>query len=130
MNENANINISTRIVQISLLSVGAIALFGGTLQMILGQPNTTPRLDNIHRFMAGVYLSMGMISIWTAWTVRIQSTLIYLIALGVFLGAVGRLVSIAAVGLPEPASVWIGYLVPELVFPPAIIIAQIIRSRK
>ena len=38
MNENANMNLSTRIVQISLLSVGAIALFGGTLQMILGQP--------------------------------------------------------------------------------------------
>ncbi|HNI26997.1 MAG TPA: DUF4345 domain-containing protein, partial [Leptospiraceae bacterium] len=110
--------------------VGAIALFGGTLQMILGQPNTTPRLDNIHRFMAGVYLSMGMISIWTAWTVRTQSTLIYLIALGVFLGAVGRLVSIAAVGLPEPASVWIGYLVPELVFPFIILAAQTVRNRK
>ena len=130
MNENANINLSTRIVQVSLFLVGAIALFGGTLQMILGQPNTTPRLDNIHRFMAGVYLSMGMISIWTAWTVRTQSTLIYLIALGVFLGAVGRLVSIAAVGLPEPASVWIGYLVPELVFPFIILAAQTVRNRK
>lgn len=123
-------NLSTRIVQISLFSVGAIALFGGTLQMILGQPNTTPRLDNIHRFMAGVYLSMGMISIWTAWTVRTQSILIYLIALGVFLGAVGRLVSIAAVGLPEPASVWIGYLAPELIFPLIILIAQTVRNRK
>ncbi|HMV77196.1 MAG TPA: DUF4345 domain-containing protein [Leptospiraceae bacterium] len=123
-------NLSTRIVQVSLFLVGAIALFGGTLQMILGQPNTTPRLDNIHRFMAGVYLSMGMISIWTAWTVRTQSTLIYLIALGVFLGAVGRLVSIAAVGLPEPASVWIGYLVPELVFPFIILAAQTVRNRK
>lgn len=130
MNENANMNLSTRIVQVSLFLVGAIALFGGTLQMILGQPNTTPRLDNIHRFMAGVYLSMGMISIWTAWTVRTQSTLIYLIALGVFLGAVGRLVSIAAVGLPEPASVWIGYLVPELVFPFIILAAQTVRNRK
>jgi len=130
MNENANMDLSTRVVQISLLLVGAIALFGGTLQMILGQPNTTPRLDNIHRFMAGVYLSMGIICTWTAWTVRIQSTLIYLISLGVFLAAGGRLVSIAIVGLPEPAPVWIGYLIPELVFPLIIIIAQIIRSRK
>ncbi len=130
MNENTNKQLSTRVVQISLLLVGAIALFGGTLQMILGQPNTTPRLDNVHRFMAGVYLSMGIISIWTAWTVRAHSILIYLIALGVFLGAVGRLVSIAIVGLPEPAPVWIGYLVPELVFPLIIVGAQIIRSRK
>ena len=24
--------------------------------MVLGQPNTSPRLDNVHRFMAGVWL--------------------------------------------------------------------------
>ena len=65
--------------------------------------------------MAGVYLSMGFIAAWTAITIRQQGTLVYLIALGVAMAAVGRLVSIAQVGLPEPANVWIGYLVPELV---------------
>ena len=50
-----------RIVQISLLLVAGIAIPGGTLQMYLGQPETGPRLDNIHRFMAGVYLSTGFI---------------------------------------------------------------------
>lgn len=45
------------IVQICLFLVSAIAIFGGSLQMYLGQPDTSPRLDNVHRFMAGVYLS-------------------------------------------------------------------------
>ncbi len=82
-----------------------------------GQPDTTPRLDNVHRFMAGVYLATGIICLWAALTVRQQGTLVYLLALGVFLGGVGRLVSISLVGLPEPAAVWLGYLTPELLLP-------------
>ena len=104
-----------RIVQLCLLLVAAIT--GGALQMALGQPDTSPRLDNIHRFMAGVYLSTGVISLWAALTVRRQGTLVLLIALGVLLAGIGRLVSIAQVGLPEPAALWLGYLVPELLLP-------------
>jgi hypothetical protein len=104
-------------VQVCLFLVAAIAIFGGSLQMILGQPDTSPRLDNVHRFMAGVYLSTGVISLWAAITVRQQGTLVYLLALGVLLAGVGRLVSISKVGLPKPAAVWLGYLVPELLIP-------------
>ncbi|MGH9437266.1 MAG: DUF4345 family protein [Terriglobia bacterium] len=105
------------IVAVCLFIVAAIALFGGTLQMVLGQPQTSPRLDNVHRFMAGVYFSTGLIALWAALTVRQQSFLVYLIALGAFLGAVGRLLSISKVGLPKPAAVWLGYLITELVLP-------------
>ncbi len=113
-----------RVVQVCLFLVAAISIFGGTLQMFLGQPDTTPRLDNVHRFMAGVYLSMGFISAWTAVTIRQQGTLVYLIALGVAMAAVGRLVSMSQVGLPEPAAAWIGYLVPELVVPIILVLAH------
>lgn len=113
-----------RIVQVCLVIVAAIALSGGTLQMVLGQPETSPRLDNVHRFMAGVYFSMGVICVWAAFTVRQQKTLVYLIAFGVAMGAVGRLVSINLVGMPEPASLWLGYLMPELVLPVVMALAQ------
>jgi hypothetical protein len=108
---------SQRVVQVCLFIVAAIAVFGGSLQMMLGEPEVSARLDNVHRFMAGVYLSMGFISLWAAVTVRRQDTLVYLIALGVLMAGVGRLVSISQVGLPEPAAVWLGYLIPELVLP-------------
>lgn len=89
---------SQRIVQVCLFLVAAIAMFGGTVQMVLGQPETTPRLDNVHRFMAGVYFATGVISFWTAMTIRRQSTLVFLLAFGVLMAGIGRLVSAALPG--------------------------------
>lgn len=105
------------VVRICLFLVAAIAMAGGALQMVLGQPSTEPRLDNVHRFMAGVYFSTGLINLWAAITIRQQGTLIYLLAFGVLLAGIGRLVSIRKVGLPKPAAVWLGYLIPELLLP-------------
>ena len=113
----APLTVSQIIVQVCLFLVAAIAVFGGSLQMYLGQPDTSPRLDNVHRFMAGVYLSTGVICLWAAITVRQQGVLVYLLALGVLLAGIGRLVSISKVGLPKPSTVWLGYLIPELLIP-------------
>lgn len=122
--------IDQRIVQVCLFLVAAIALVGGSLQLLTGQPETTPRLDNVHRFMGGVYLSMGVISFWAAVTVRQQKTLIYLIAFGLLMAAIGRLLSMSKVGLPEPAGLWLGYLIPELVFPVVIAAAHWSANRR
>jgi hypothetical protein len=112
------------VVQVCLFLVAAIAMFGGTLQFLRGQPQTTPQLDNVHRFMAGVYFSTGLICLWAALTIRQQGTLVYLLALGVLAAGTGRLVSIAKVGLPKPAAVWLGYLIPELLLPVVIAVAH------
>lgn len=105
------------IVRLCLFAFAAIGMFGGALQFWLGQPDTTPRLDNVHRFMAGVYFSTAVICAWAAWTIREQGTLVWLLAAGVFLAGCGRLYSMAKVGLPEPHAVWLGYLAPELLLP-------------
>ena len=115
---------SQRVVQVCLFILAAIAMSGGTLQMVLGQPDTIPRLDNVHRFMAGVYLSTGVIALWAAITVRKQGTLVYLMAFGILLAAIGRLVSISKVGLPEPHALWLGYLIPELLLPVVMVLAH------
>ena len=65
---------SQRVVQVCLFLVAAIAVFGGSLQMYLGEPEVSAHLDNVHRFMAGVYLSTGLISFWAAITIRRQGT--------------------------------------------------------
>jgi len=122
--------LSQRIAQICLYLFAGIAIFGGILQMYLGEPDTTPRLDNIHRFLAGVYLACGFICFWTARTVRKQNTLVFLIAFASLLGATGRLISISKVGLPEPSTPWIIYVVVELAVPAIIIISQVITNRK
>lgn len=129
MSSNAPMPASQRVVQICLFLVAAIAVLGGALQMYLGQPETSPRLDNVHRFMAGVYFSTGLINLWAAITIRRQGTLVYLLALGVLFAGIGRLVSISHVGLPEPAAVWLGYLVPELLLPVVIAVAHTVTNR-
>jgi len=124
MSPDAPLNAGQLVVQLCLFVVAAIAMSGGALQMFLGQPDTSPRLDNVHRFMAGVYFSTGLINLWAALTIRQQGLLIYLLALGVLLAGVGRLVSIAKVGLPKPTAVWLGYLIPELTLPVIIVVAH------
>jgi hypothetical protein len=114
---DAPLAVSQIVVQVCLFIIAAIALTGGALQFVLGQPDTSPRLDNVHRFMAGVYFSTALIALWAGLTIRRQDTLVYPLALGVLLAGIGRLVSIAKVGLPKPAAVWLGYLVPELLLP-------------
>ena len=94
--------------------------------MFLGQPDTSPRLDNVHRFMAGIYLGTGFIALWAATTIRRQDELVFLLALGVMLAGIGRLVSISQVGLPQPAALWLGYLIPELVVPVVIVLSQLV----
>ena len=121
---------SQRIVQVCLFLIAAISIAGGITQMYLGQPDTTPRLDNIHRFMAGVYVSAGVLGWWAGITIRNHRMLPYFLALMAFMGGVGRIVSIAQVGIPEPAGLWIGYLVPELLLPCVIVAAQVITNRK
>jgi hypothetical protein len=105
--DEAALSTSQIIVQVCLFLVAAIAMFGGALQMALGQPDTT-----------------GVIALWAALTIRQQGFLIYLLALGVLLAGVGRLVSITKVGLPKPTGVWVGYLIPELVLPVIIAVAH------
>jgi hypothetical protein len=121
---------SQRAVQICLFLLAAIGLLGGTLQMSLGQPETTMRLDNVHRFLAGIYLGCGIIALWAAITIRQQGALIYLIALAVCLGAIGRMISMAKVGVPDPPALWFGYAASELVLPLIIVVAHALKRRR
>ena len=122
--------VSQRIVQVCLFLIAAVAIAGGITQMYLGQPDTTPRLDNIHRFMAGVYLSGGVLGWWAGITIRNHRMLPYFLALMAFMGGIGRFISIIQVGIPEPAGLWIGYMVPELLLPCVIVAAQVVTNRK
>ena len=127
MNENNKFSFAQRIIQICLFLLALITLYGGALQMYLGEPETTARLDNIHRFMAGVYLSMGPLAIWAAITIRKQNELIYFLSFSVFMAGIGRLISMSIVGLPS--KIFLIYLIPELIFPIIMTVSQIIINK-
>lgn len=128
MTENHKLFFNQRIIQGCLFMLAVIALFGGGLQMYLGEPEINPRLDNIHRFMAGVYFSMGPLAIWTAITIRKHNELIFFLAFSVFLAGIGRLISMSIVGIPE--DIFLIYLIPELSIPFIMIISQISLNKK
>jgi len=124
MNPEAALTAGQLVVRVCLSLFGAIGVVGGCLQFFLGQPDTSARLDNVHRFLAGIYFGTGLICLWAAFTVRQQGALVYLIALGIFVAGCGRLVSMRKVGVPEPRAVWLGYLAPELVLPLVMAVAH------
>lgn len=117
--------VSQRIAQICMFLFAAIALFGGVMQMLVGQPETTPRLDNIHRFLGGIYFGMGIICFWTGWTIKKQDTLVFLISLGAMVGGIGRMISIGTLGIPEPHALWLTYLGAEVIIPIIAMAAQL-----
>ena len=127
MNGNNKLSLAQRIIQTCLFLLALITLYGGALQIYLGEPETTARLDNIHRFMAGVYFSMGPLAIWAAITIRKQNELIYFLSFSVFMAGLGRLISMSIVGLPS--KIFIIYLIPELIFPIIMTVSQIIINK-
>ena len=108
MHDAGPLLLSQIVVRVCLFLAAAIPMFGGALQFFLGQPETAPRLDNVHRFMAGVYFSTGLICLWAGITIRQQGTLVYLLALGMLYDRVAGIlwlhrfidgVAAAAIGL-------------------------------
>ena len=92
--------------------------------MYKGDP-CSPRVDNIHRFLGGIYFSFGVIAVWMAKTIQVQTTLIYLTSITIGIGAGGRILSIIDYGLPEPKIAFLAYVTSEIIFPIIIVIAQI-----
>ncbi|RMZ59751.1 DUF4345 domain-containing protein [Chryseobacterium nematophagum] len=92
-------------VQILLGLVSLICLLGG-LNLLRkgafaflpeGYP-PVPVLDNLMRFLSGIYFSMGFLLIWVVYTIHEHSTLIYFLGFVVMFSGMGRLLSYVKVG--------------------------------
>jgi len=81
-------------------------------------------LDNQLRYLAGVYFGTVTLTLWWAIPrIEARSEAVTIAAVGVFLGGIGRLVSIASVGMPGDPSMLVG-LVLELVVAPLLVLWQ------
>ncbi|MGW2699932.1 DUF4345 family protein [Streptomyces sp. NPDC001340] len=92
------------IVRVCLSLAAAIALGDGLQQLAQGGPADA---DDVHRVMAGVYIGWAPLFFWAAATIRRQGVLVYFLAVPIFLGGVGRLVSFSQYGIPSPAGVFL-----------------------
>ena len=93
------------ILRILLGLVTLICLAGGLNLMIKGAgsflPSTfqpQPVLDNLFRFLAGIYFGMGFLMSWVVIHFHDQNNLIYFVGLVVIFSGLGRLYSRIRVG--------------------------------
>jgi len=86
----------------------------------------TIELDNVYRFMSGLYLGVGIICLWMSFTMETQDVLVYLIALTIFLAGSGRIVSVSQKGVPNTKYYF--YFVAELILPIVIVFLQWYRN--
>jgi hypothetical protein len=92
-------------VQILLSLVALICLLGGMNLLLKGAhpflpENTPPQkiLDNLVRFLSGIYFSLGFLMVWVIFHTKQVTDLIYFIGIVVIFSGLGRLLSRVKVG--------------------------------
>ena len=94
-------------LQIFLWLFGATAIFIALLHVVLGPsviPGSVPvnaTMDSEDRFYATLFAAYGVALFWCARDLESRSREVYFLAATFFIGGLARLVSIAAVGLPN-----------------------------
>jgi hypothetical protein len=123
-----------RILQVILAIIGLIALITGALGIVAGMAtdfgdfygvSVSPHiegniiLDSNLRYFSGLWLGVGLILFWMIPSIERQKLVFRLVAGMIFIGGVGRVISILSFGVPSP--LFIAFVVLELLFPLLII---------
>jgi hypothetical protein len=110
-----------KFLQIYLGIFGITAILIATLHIVLGPaaiPGAIPvnaTMDSEDRFYATLFAAYGVAMLWCIKEIERKSQVVYFLALTFFVGGLARLVSMAAVGLPN--TFFIAMTVLELLIP-------------
>ena len=108
-------------LQVFLCLFGITAIFIASLHIVLGTsaiPGSIPvnaTMDSEDRFYATLFAAYGVALLWCTKDIERKSMVVYSLAVTFFIGGLARLVSIAAVGLPN--TFFIAMTVLELLIP-------------
>lgn len=122
----------TALLQILLSGVSLICLAGGLNLLLKGAgsflPTTIPSLrvlDNLFRFLSGIYFGLGFLVAWVVFNFQDTHSLIYFVGLVVIFSGAGRLYSRVGVG---SAGKYFDYImVFEMVLGMSIVLLQYFR---
>ncbi|WP_433683969.1 DUF4345 family protein [Nocardia sp. CA-119907] len=114
---HASFTASNITVMVCLLLTAAVIVAGAGLRLVQRARGGDGIADHIHRFMAGVYIGWAPMFVWAGVTVRDHDhgPLIYLLAVPIFLGFAGRVLSIALKDLPIRPSEFLSFAAVEFV---------------
>ena len=85
------------------------------LSRLLPEEVITPNFDSHYRYLTGYYLSLPLLAWWVIPNVEKHVVPLRIVSVAIFIGGVGRVVSVLEVGVPDPLSV--GFTALELCFP-------------
>jgi hypothetical protein len=124
-----------RVLQTVLAILGLIPILTGGLDFVLGARSlhvvgslmpldavNDVVLDSQIRFLAAIWLGVGIILYWVIPSIDRQTTLFRLLMGGIFLGGIGRISSAILVGIPPVQ--FLAVIVLELVGVPILILWQ------
>lgn len=114
------LQIATGILAAVPTATGLLGLSGvdDPLYVALGLP-CDPTLDSNLRFYAGVWLGLGLTAFYLLPRIEQKTTLFRALWMMIFLGGIGRLLSLALTGMPYPP--FIGFTVLEVLGAPLFI---------
>jgi len=118
-----SLQIVTAILALVPLATGAIGMLGlsDPIYATMGLPRNA-LLDSNLRFFAGFWLGLGLAMMWLIPRIETQTVLFRAIWIAIFIGGIGRLLSIFLIG-PPPLP-FIGFTILEVVGAPLFIVWQ------
>ena len=107
---------------------GTVAIVFGSVTVIFGNhslpsPNAAAvNIDSELRFYAAWYVIAGVLALRVARRVERETFLLRLLSTGLFLGGTARVISLIAVGVPDPTQ--IALMIVELILPVVLVVWQ------
>jgi hypothetical protein len=108
-------------LQLTLAVLSMIPISVGIMGIVLGTSRwlpanvITPEFDSHYRYIAGYYVSLGMLGLWIIPRIEKHRSLFRIICASVFMGGIGRVAAILQVGLPGSMAIF--FTAFELCFP-------------
>jgi hypothetical protein len=108
-------------LQLTLAILSIIPMIVGTIGIVRGTSRwlpanlITPEFDSHYRYIAGYYISLGILTLWMIPKIEKHRSLFRILCGSIFLGGIGRVVSILQVGAPGPMAIF--FTAFELCFP-------------
>lgn len=112
------------VVGLMTVGLGSVQLAFGVGSPLYAAANLPafPILDSNLRFFGGLGLGLGLILLWILPSIERQTALFRGVWLCAFLGGIGRLISVAAVG--SPSDLLVGFTVLEVIGAPLLVYWQ------
>jgi Domain of unknown function (DUF4345) len=108
------LQVTIAILSLAPLSIGMLGIVLGTSRWLPANM-ITPDFDSHYRYIAGYFVSLGLLGLWMIPRIERHTGLFLVICASVFMGAIGRVASILQVGLPGPMAIFLTIF--ELCFP-------------